>query len=101
MTTETVYLQRDDGSMMPVTHTVEESVQEEPIAEKVPYVIITWPGDPERDEELYGPFQCATGALEWTIKCQEAAARGHELLKDAYYVITGISAPFDPDELPL
>ena len=62
-------------------------------------VIISWPEDPDRGIEPYGPFEDAEAQQKFVIDCQEAAGLGWYLLQGAEYLITALEAPFDPAEL--
>lgn len=61
-------------------------------------VIISWPDDPERGVEPYGPFSDDDEAGEWVAECIEAASLGWALLRDAEYLISPLTR-FDPRDL--
>ena len=39
-------------------------------------VTITWPDDPERGSETYGPFPDRAAQAAWVTGCERAAAEG-------------------------
>ena len=59
-------------------------------------VIVSWPEDPERGIEPYGPFIDEQAALVWIRECEELASLGWRLLQGAHYLVTGVAVPFDP-----
>jgi hypothetical protein len=61
-------------------------------------VVISWPADPARGQEIYSGFESEAAQVEWTDKCIEAAKIGNPLLKGAQYLLTRTSRPFDPFE---
>ena len=62
-------------------------------------VIISWPDDPERGVEPYGPFATTEEQTEFVDDCIVAASLGYKLLKDAHYLMTTMPTPFDPRDL--
>jgi hypothetical protein len=61
--------------------------------------VITWPDDPERGSEHYGPFATSQERDRWVADCQEAADLGWRLLRGAHYLLTTLDTPFDPAAL--
>lgn len=62
-------------------------------------VTISWPGDPERGTEIYGPFPTKEARDQWAKDCEDAASLGWALLQGATYVLTSVAEPFDPNSL--
>jgi hypothetical protein len=62
-------------------------------------VIISWPDDPDRGIDPYGPFESEAAQVEWSNDCIEAASLGYELLQGAQYLLTRLDSPFDPRDL--
>jgi hypothetical protein len=62
-------------------------------------VEITWPDDPDRGSEHYGPFASELARDQWVEDCQEAADLGWLLLRGAHYLLTELTPPFDPTSL--
>lgn len=57
-------------------------------------VMISWPDDPDRGVEAYGPFTSETRRSIWIRECQQAADRGYALLQGAEYRLTRLDTPF-------
>lgn len=62
-------------------------------------VVISWPEDPDRPHEYYGPFESEEKRDAWVADSQDAAALGWRLLQDASYLLTRLDTPPDPTEL--
>lgn len=62
-------------------------------------VTISWPQDPDRGTETYGPFASTAARDTWVDQCMEATAEGWELLSGAHYLLTSVAEPFDPTSL--
>jgi hypothetical protein len=61
-------------------------------------VTVSWPDDPDRGSETYGPFNDGDQEL-WVTLCQEAADLGWTLLQGAHYLIHSTLMPFNPQDL--
>lgn len=61
-------------------------------------VVLSWPDDPDRGIEPYGPFADDKEADQWIADCQEAADMGWQLLRGANYLMTPLTR-FDPTDL--
>lgn len=59
-------------------------------------VIVRWPAEPDRGQEVYGPFDDEEAQIDWTDKCIHAQKHGSLQLKGAEYVCTRMDKPFDP-----
>jgi hypothetical protein len=67
---------------------------------KDPVVVhLSWPQDPERGFEVYGPFADHEAADLWVDKCMVAASQGWRLLQGTHYTTLHLDPPFDPDSL--
>lgn len=67
---------------------------------KDPVVVhISWPQDPDRGFEVYGPFASHEDADLWVDKCMVAASHGWTLLAGTHYTTLHLDPPFDPDSL--
>lgn len=62
-------------------------------------VTISWPDDPDRGVETYGPFENPIAQDKFVAECEAAADRGWDLLKGAHYLITDLAWPFDASKL--
>jgi hypothetical protein len=62
-------------------------------------VVISWPADPDRGTEHYGPFGDDAAQMQFAAECQEAASLGWHLLDGASYLLTQVGEPFDPTAL--
>ncbi len=62
-------------------------------------VIVSWPDDPDRGIEPYGPFSSDQERMAWVHGCSEAAGLGYELLRGAHYQLLKLDTPFDPHHL--
>lgn len=62
-------------------------------------VHISWPDDPERGFEVYGPFADHDAANAWVDQCMHAADDGWQLLKRTHYHVLPLVEPFDPTSL--
>jgi hypothetical protein len=62
-------------------------------------VTLSWPDDPERGTETYGPFDSKAEQEKWVSQCQEAAAHGYRALHDVTYLLHRVTEPFDPTAL--
>lgn len=62
-------------------------------------VVISWPDDPDRGSEHFGPFSSEEERNFWISDCQQAAGFGWKLLQGASYLLTTLDRPFDPFDL--
>lgn len=83
---------------MSTPETIECSAQDERnrIAARPLIVVISWPGDPDRGVEPYGPFADEAERDQWVTDCQDAASLGYTLLAGAHYLLSRLEEPPDP-----
>jgi len=57
-------------------------------------VILHWPEDPERGNEVYGPFADESSQMAWIDEVRAASDGGDFLLDGVHFIATRMDRPF-------
>jgi hypothetical protein len=66
----------------------------EQLLRDVRIVILHWPDDPERGQEVIGPFASDFERTRWIEEVEAADKAGDSLLKGTHFIITNMDPPF-------
>jgi len=58
-------------------------------------VVMSWPDDPDRGQEVYGPFESKRSQVSWTDEVLAAAEAGDALLSGCRLLLTKMDTPFE------
>jgi hypothetical protein len=56
--------------------------------------ILHWPEDPDRGQEVYGPFESEETRAGWFSEVMAAAEAGDSLLAGVHFILTRMDIPF-------